>query len=229
MIGVILQPNYIPWRGYFDLIHRSDIFVFLDDIQYTRRDWRNRNLVKSNNGLKWLSVPVISKGQRDQLIKDTKIDNSFSWSEKHWETLKHCYSKAKCFGEFKDVVEEIYRRNWENLCELDIHFIEIISRVLNIQTEFVRSSLLNVQGRKTEKLVGICRELGITTYISGPKGAGYIERSLFENNGIEMVYHKYDYPEYPQSGEAFEPNVTILDLIFNCGKESPRYIWEGNN
>lgn len=226
MIGVILQPNYIPWRGYFDLIHLADIFVFFDDVQYTDRDWRNRNIVRHENGLRWITVPVIKKGLREQRIKDVRIDNSVSWNVKHWSMLKHCYSNSKFFDFYRSDLEELYRRRWENLSDLNIEFITTICRFLSIRhTRFVRSSALDVEGRKTERLVNICKKLGISTYISGPAGSNYIEENLFKQNGIHLVYHQYNYPPYHQLHEPFESNVTILDLLFNCGESSHDFIW----
>jgi hypothetical protein len=229
MKGVILQPNYVPWRGYFDLINRADIFVFLDDVQYTERDWRNRNAVRHEKGLRWITVPVITKGLRGQLIKDAQIDNSIPWKDTHWAMLKHCYSRAKYFENYKSEFENLYCRNWDKLSDLDIEFTIAICRLLSIgHTRFVRSSSLCVEGKKTERLVNICRKLGITTYISGPSGSNYIENDLFERNGIQLLYHHYNYPPYKQLYEPFEPNVTILDLLFNCGNNGPDFIWRKN-
>ncbi len=226
MIGVILQPNYIPWRGYFDLINRADIFVFLDDVQYTKRDWRNRNVVRDEKGIRWITIPVITKGLRSQLIKDARIDNSSPWKDKHWATLTHCYSRAKHFDDYRIEFAALYARDWDNLCDLNIEFTATICRLLSIgHTRFIRSSALGVGGTKTERIVGICKELGITTYVSGPSGADYLESELFTRNGITLVYHQYGYPSYRQLYEPFEPNVTILDLLFNCGGDSPDFIW----
>jgi len=229
MIGVILQPNYIPWRGYFDLINSADIFVFLDDVQYTERDWRNRNIVRNEKGLQWLTVPVVTKGLRGQLIKDAKIDNNLPWGEKHWTTLRHCYSKAKHFNLYKDILEDLYCRNWNSLCDMNIEFIYTICRLLSINnTRFIRSSSLNIYSIKTERLVNICKKLDITAYVSGPAGSNYIENRIFEQNNIRLIYKQYDYPPYPQLHFPFEPNVTVLDLLFNCGCDSLDYIRKSN-
>lgn len=226
MTGVILQPNYIPWRGYFDLIHLADVFVFFDDVQYTDRDWRNRNIVRHESGPRWITVPVIKKGLRGQLIKDTRIDNSVSWSAKHWTLLTHCYAKAHYFKHYQSDFEELYGRRWDNLCDLNIEFTTTICRLLSIsRTRFVRSSSLRIEGKKSERLVNICKRLGITTYVSGPAGSNYIEEDLFKQNGIHLVYHQYNYPPYEQLHVPFESNVTVLDLLFNCGESSPDFIW----
>ncbi|MCX5829736.1 MAG: WbqC family protein [Deltaproteobacteria bacterium] len=229
MKGVILQPNYLPWRGYFDLINIADIFVFFDDVQYTVRDWRNRNIVRHETGSQWITVPVITKGLRGQLIKDTQIDNSVPWRDKHWAMLKHCYSRAKYFDYYRSVFEDIYSRSWENLCDLDIEIITTLCGLLSIgHTRFVRSSTLDVEGRKTERLVSICNKLGITTYISGPRAANYIEDELFDQSGIRLVYQEYNYLPYKQLYEPFDPMVSVIDLLFNYGDDSPDYIWRNN-
>lgn len=226
MTGVILQPNYLPWRGYFDLINAADIFVFFDDVQYTVRDWRNRNIVRHETGSKWVTVPVITKGLRGQLIKDARIDNSIPWRDKHWAMLKHCYSRAKYFEHYRSVFEDIYSRCWDSLCDLDIEIAATICRLLSIShTRFVRSSSLDVEGRKTERLVNICKVLGIKTYISGPAARNYIVDDLFDRNGIRLVYHEYNYLPYKQLYEPFDPMVTVIDLLFNYGNDSPDYIW----
>jgi hypothetical protein len=225
MKGVILQPSYIPWRGYFHLIHLADVFVFFDDVQYTKRDWRNRNVVKGAHGLQWLTVPVVTRGRREQLIKDVEIDNSSPWNREHLSTLRHCYGQAAYFGKYQDLLEETYSRPWTNLCELDIALTCAIAERLNIRTQFVRSSVLNATGARTDRLVDLCKKLNITTYISGPSAQDYIVPETFAREEIELVYHSYHYAEYAQRFAKFEPNVTILDLLFNCGDDSPRYIW----
>jgi hypothetical protein len=225
MTGVILQPCYIPWRGYFHLIHLADVFVFLDDVQYTSRDWRNRNMVKGVHGPLWLTVPVITKGRRGQLIKDVEIDNSTAWGENHLSTIRHCYAQAPHVDEYMKGMEEKYAQRWESLCDLDIDLTRSIAGLLDIDTQFVRSSALNADGAKTERLVDICTRVGITRYISGPSGRDYIDPEVFSRAGIDLVYHAYEYPEYPQPFGAFEPNVTIMDLLFNCGDQSSRFIW----
>ena len=225
MTGVILQPSYIPWRGYFHLVQRADVFVFLDDAQYTTRDWRNRNIVKGAGGPRWITVPVITKGRREQLIKDVEIDNSTAWRKSHLATLRHCYGQARYFDAYVGFLEEKYERTWDNLCELDIDLTCSIAGLLDIRTQFVRSSELGASGAKTDRLIDICKRVGITTYISGPSAKAYISPEAFERESIELVYHSYDYPPYPQLFGEFAPNVTILDLLFNCGSHSATYIW----
>jgi hypothetical protein len=225
MTGVILQPSYIPWRGYFHLIQRADVFVFFDDVQYTTRDWRNRNAVRGPRGRQWLTVPVVTKGRREQLIKDVEIDNSSSWARDHMATLRLFYGRAPYFAKYADALDAIYARPWEKLCDLDIELTTLVAGWLGCRTRLVRSSDCKVEGHKTDRLVNLCKRLNITTYVSGPSARDYIVPETFAREKLELAYHEYRYGEYPQQYAPFESNLTILDLLFNCGDESPRYIW----
>jgi len=224
MRGVILQPNYIPWAGYFELINTSDIFVFLDDVQYTRRDWRNRNKIKTENESKWLTVPVIKQNRESLLIKDVMIDNTNNWRRSHYDTLKRFYSNAPYWELYQEFIDSMYLMEWGNLCELDIAFIVKISNILKLNTKFVRSSSLMTNGTKEEKLISICKELGISTYVSGPSGKNYINDNKFAKDDIELEYHEYATVNYDQLYGDFNPFVTVLDLLFNCGNDSSNYV-----
>lgn len=223
---VILQPSFLPWRGYFDLIHKADIFVFYDDVQYDKRGWRNRNKIKTVDGTEWLTVPVETVGKYLQLIKDTKIDNTQNWKRKHLNAIQYSYHKAPFYSEYIDFFNDIYSRNWDNICELDIYTTKEISRFLGINTKFIRSSEFFTEGKKTDRLINICKHLGATRYLSGPAAKDYIEDDKFENNNIILEYQEYSYPEYPQLFGKFEPHVSIVDLLFNCGSAAGEYIWK---
>lgn len=229
MNGVILQPNYIPWKGYFDLINRADIFVFYDDVKYTKRDWRNRNKIKTQHGVKWITIPVINKGKFDQLIKDVIMDENSGWREKHWDQLRHNYAKTKYYQMYCDKIKKMYDNKISNLCDFNIAFTLLISEILGIKTKCIRSSDLNTNGSQSEKLIQICKKLEITHYLSGPSAADYIDDNKFKREKIEVTYHEYLYTTYHQLYGDFEHNVTILDLIFNCGEESSKYIWGENS
>lgn len=221
----IIQSNYIPWKGYFDIINDSDIFIFLDDVQYTTRDWRNRNKIKTPHGLKWLTIPVGSDTNR--LICDVSIKDS-RWQKEHWETIKFYYSKAKYFKLYKDFFEDLYcSRVWTNLSELNQYIIRCISiDFLGINTQFINSKDLNCKGKKQEKLINLIKKVGGDLYISGPSAQNYIDDELFTKNQIKLVYKDYlGYPEYEQFYPPFEHGVTILDLIFHTGPDAPYYIW----
>ena len=221
----ILQSNYIPWKGYFDIIHDVDIFVFYDEVQYTRRDWRNRNQIKTPQGVQWLSVPT--NGTQEMRICDVEICDD-NWGRKHWETLRHAYGKAPHFRDYADFFEEVYlRRTWRKLSELNQTLLkEISTRFLGIQTRFVSDQDLHAEGTKQERLLSILKHLGADAYLSGPAARSYITPAAFAEVGIELTYKNYaGYPEYPQLYPPFRHDVTILDMLFHLGKATPDTIW----
>ncbi len=221
----IIQPNYIPWRGYFDFVHRVDTFVFLDDVQYTKRDWRNRNKVRTGSGdLKWLSVPV--KASRDSLIKDVEIDYSTGWGQKHLDTLKHSYGKTPFFEEYFEPLEEVLMSKMTLLSDLDIALCKLICRWLGVETELRKSSELGGLGKKDHRLIQLVQKLNGTHYLSGPAAKAYIQPGLWQEKGIGLSFMEYpDYPEYPQIAEPFESAVSVLDLLFMTGPKAPDFIW----
>ncbi|MCB1880900.1 MAG: WbqC family protein [Chromatiaceae bacterium] len=221
----ILQSNYIPWKGYFDIINDVDLFVFYDDVQYTKNDWRNRNKVKISTGTNWLTVPV--GPSRDRLICDVRITDQ-RWQKKHWETLWHCYGKAPFFSVHAPFFKDFYlSQSWTSLSELNQYLIKHISRkVLASETKFIDSREFMAEGSKQNRLLNILRKAGATQYISGPAAKNYIEEEQFISAGIELIWKDYsNYPEYPQFHPPFEHGVTILDLLFHTGPDAPYYIW----
>ena len=225
----IVQSSYIPWKGYFDLIESVDEFVLFDDAQFTRRDWRNRNRIKTPDGLKWLTVPVEMKGKYDQAIKDTRISDS-SWREKHWKTLYHAYSNTPCFSQFAARIEEVYQNASDaDLSLINHRFLTTICGILRIDTKITWSMLYPATGRKSERLLDICAQAGATEYLSGPSARVYLDESLFEEAGIDVIWMDYDgYPEYDQLYPPFEHHVTVLDLIFHTGAEAPDHMLNGS-
>jgi hypothetical protein len=221
----IVQSNYIPWKGYFDLINRVDEFILYDDMQYTRRDWRNRNYIKTPNGLEWLTIPVEVKGKYFQKIKETRVSDP-AWAAAHWKTITHNYSKARHFRDHRDRFEALYLGNTEDhLSGINYRFINAVCEVLAIRTRVSWSMDYDLVEGKTERLVGLCKAAGASEYISGPSARGYIEDHLFEREGITLSYMDYSgYPEYTQLHGAFEHGVTVLDLIFNEGPDATRYM-----
>ena len=229
MIGVILQPSYIPWRGYFDLINRADVFVFYDDVQYDKHGWRHRNRIKTPDGVKWLSIPVASKGvvSRGQPIHDTRICWQQAWSRKHLAALTHSYSRAPFFTQYESLLNEIYSRHDEHLADFTIAATVATSKCLGIHgKQFVRASELGIAGGKTERIVNILQALGVDTYLSGPSAKAYIDQSCFDRAGIRVEYAEYRYPEYPQLHPPFDPQVSILDLLFMTGPRAGEHIWK---
>ncbi len=214
----ISQSNYIPWKGYFDAIRRADVFVLYDDMQYTKRDWRNRNQIKTPNGLQWLSIPVKVKGKFFQKISETEVSDP-DWALKHWQSIHQNYQKAPFFPEYGPLFETLYRSaTEERLSQINYHFLKAIAGMLGITTRFRWSSEFDLQGDRSEKLLHICKDLQATHYISGPAAQGYLDMELFRKNGIDVLWMDYaGYPEYPQLFGPFNHHVSILDLLFNTG------------
>ncbi len=223
----ISQSNYIPWKGYFDSISKTDIFIIYDDMQYTKRDWRNRNLIKTPNGLKWLTIPVLVKGKYFQKIKETKILNK-KWIESHLSILKQNYQNAKFFKEIWPWIETTYHScSSKYLTEINLHFINEINSFLRIKTEIKFSSEFELHKDRNLRLINICKEMNGTDYYSGPTAKSYMNNSLFEDNNIKIHYFDYsNYPQYSQLHGGFEHGVSILDLIFNEGINSVKFLKE---
>jgi len=225
---VILQPSYIPWRGYFHLIQKADIFVFYDCVQYDDRGWRNRNKIKTAQGAQWMTVPVNSKGCQTSgtAIKDIPVVWDSDWAEKHRRTIALSYAKAPFFHHYREFISEIYSRRDEKLSNLTCEAAELIARELGItHTSFMRSSQLPAEGLKTDRLLSILRFLGATHYITGPSAQSYMDLDKFKTYGVTVEYMQYNYPKYPQLHGAFDPQVSVLDLLMNTGTEAGKYIW----
>jgi hypothetical protein len=217
----IVQSSYIPWKGYFDLIHAADEFILFDDVQYTRRDWRNRNLIKTKDGPAWLTIPVKSTGNYLAPIKDIEVEDQ-RWRDKHWRTLCGSYARAPHFADYAGQIERVYRGTETRLSLVNRAFLEAICGLLGIATRLSWSMDYEVIEGKTERIVHLCRQAGATTYISGPSARGYIDPALFAAAGIELVFFDYTgYPEYPQLFPPFLGEVSVLDLLFNEGPRAP--------
>jgi hypothetical protein len=221
----VVQSNYIPWRGYFDLINSVDEFILYDDMQYTIRDWRNRNLIKTANGPLWLTIPVEVKGKYFQKIKDVTVSDP-QWARKHWASITHSYSKARRFPEHRELLAGLYSDAGERfLSKINHRFITAICRFLGITTTISWSMDYQVDGDKTEKLVSLCKQAGATHYLSGPAAKAYLVEEPFTQEDISVSYMDYSgYPDYNQLYPPFEPKVSVLDLIFNEGTEATRYM-----
>jgi len=214
----ILQSNYIPWKGYFDLINLANEFILYDDVQYTRRDWRNRNIIKSPSGPFWLTIPVDVKGQYFQKIKDTKVAEQ-GWREKHWKAICFNYAKSSYFKDYSSLFEELYRGSRQvYLSEINYTFIAAINKLLGITTKISWSSDYNLVEGKSERLVDLCQQAKASAYISGPAAKDYIREEVFDENNIQLFWMDYSgYPEYHQLYPPFTHQVSIIDLIFNEG------------
>ena len=221
----ILQSNYIPWKGYFDMIAAVDEFIVYDDMQYTRRDWRNRNKIKTPQGTTWLTVPVRVKGQYFQKIRHTEIDGT-AWQRQHWRSLTQHYARAPHFAEIAAWLEPLYmEEEYTHITALNCALLTAVCRYLGIATKISMSWDYELMEGKTERLADLCRQAGGTEYISGPAAKDYIVEDVFRDMGIGLTWFDYEgYPEYPQLWGEFTHFVSVLDLLFNCGKNSPRYM-----
>lgn len=224
---VILQPSYIPWRGYFDQIRRADLFIFYDDVQYDKHGWRNRNQIKTAQGRQWLTIPVHSKGATDGVaIKDVRIDWSKPWAKNHLKALTISYSKAPHFASYTPWLASVFERRDEFLADFTISLtIEIAREIGIVHTRFMRSSEIpGIDGQKTERLIQILKHVGAAHYISGPSARDYIEPEKFAAANITLEYIQYNYPEYPQLYPPYDPFVTMLDLLFMTGPDALKYV-----
>lgn len=221
----ILQSNYIPWKGYFDLIASVDEFILYDDMQYTRRDWRNRNQIKTPQGVQWLTVPVSVKGKYHQKIRDTEIVGR-AWAAEHWKALEQNYRGASCFAQIAKWLKPIYYEDtFPYLSQLNRRLIEVICKFLEIQTKITNCWDYALLDGRTERLAGLCAQAGGSEYISGPSAQVYLDSQVFEDMAIKVSWFDYSgYPEYPQLWGEFSHGVSILDLLFNCGDESHKYM-----
>jgi len=224
---VILQPSFIPWRGYFHQIQKADIFVFYDCVQYDTRGWRHRNKIKTPTGLQWLSVPVKASGSHDGLpIKDVMIAEDGKWRRKHLASWDQNYRKAPYYDAHRGLLEQIYGFECDRLVDLNCRSTELIAEALGMaMPTFVRSSTLSATGQKTDRLIDVLGKVGATHYISGPSARDYIEVDTFARAGITLDFMSYDYPAYRQLHGAFKGPVSVLDLLFNMGPDAGKVIW----
>ena len=222
---LITQSNYIPWKGYFSSISNTDIFVVFDEMQYTKRDWRNRNLIKTPNGLKWLTIPVEVKGKYFQKINETKVSDK-KWNKSHIALIKQNYSKAKCYKETIGWVEELYMNcNFKYLSDINLHFIREINKYLNIDTEIRFSKDFDLQEDRNQRLIKICKDLNATDYYSGLAAKFYMDEELFKKNNLNVHYFNYsNFKKYEQLHGSYEHGVSIFDLILNEGVKSINFL-----
>jgi hypothetical protein len=224
----IIQSCYVPWRGFFDLIGRCDEYVIFDRAQYVKRHWHNRNRIKTATGVKWLTIPVISKGRFEQPIDEVEIEKP--WAEKHWRSLELAYSRAPFFETLAPTVRGWYERAGKErqLTVVNFLFLREIASLLGLRTRIVRDTVYPSTGAPTERLLAIARSAGANYYISGPSARAYFDESLFAAAGVTVEWMNYEgYPKYRQLYGGFEPAVSVLDLLFNTGPDAPRYLRAG--
>lgn len=226
MIVSIHQPHYLPWLGYFDKIEQSDVFVFLDNVQFKKNEWQNRNKIKTSSGWQWLSVPV--RHSFTQKISEVEINNTVLWGRKHLNALITNYSKASFFEDYIGFFEQTYVREWTYLADINIHLIKYLADTLGLSgKKLVLASELESREGSTERLVDICKQLGGDTYLSGKDGAKYMDLEIFKEEGIQVIFQDYKHPKYSQLYGDFEPNLSVIDLLFNCGPDSLSILKKG--
>ena len=217
---VVLQPGYLPWLGFFDQLRRADVFVYFDDVQFDKHGWRNRNRIKTQAGLQWLTVPVRHSGLGLPRVMDVEIDARTAWPRKHVASLRQAYAKAPHTAEYLPQLADVLERKWERLVDLDVAVVEVIRGWLGLDRRIVRSSELGIDGRQSDRLVRICRHFGARTYYSGASARSYLDLGLFDRHGIRVVWQDFVHPVYPQLHGQFMPHLSIVDLVFNCGAAS---------
>ena len=221
----IVQSNYIPWKGYFDLINSVDEFILFDEVQYTVRDWRNRNKIKTAQGVIWLTIPIEVKGRFHQKIREARVSDQH-WQAIHWKSITQAYSKTRYFVQYREYIEELYRSSASQyLSEINYTFLSTLCSLLDIHTPLMWSSDYEIVLGKTKRLVALCQQAGATEYVSGPAAKSYLDETLFAQEGIGVRWMDYsDYPEYHQLYPPFEHAVSVIDLLFNEGPNAWRYM-----
>ncbi|MGM0441724.1 MAG: WbqC family protein [Elusimicrobiota bacterium] len=215
----IHQPQYMPWIGYLDKINSCDKFVFLDDVQYKKREFQNRNRIKTPQGSMWLTVPVKVKGRYYQNINEVMINNDTNWRKDHIKSIKHNYSSCRYFDKYYPKIKTIMMKGWDKLYLLNMEVIKFFMDAFEIKTPFVMSSDLNIETQRTRRLIDICKDQGADEYISGTGAKNYMVESLFKDAGIKLTYQNFEHPEYSQNFEGFISHLSALDYLFNCGPE----------
>lgn len=213
----ILQPGYLPYIGFFELMSRCDVFVLYDDVQYDKNSWRNRNRIRGPQGPLWLTVPVFVKGKMGQTINQVEIDNKREWRRKHLLSLRQHYSKAAYFSEHIGFFERLYSTEWRMLAELDRAIIDYFRSAMGIAAELINSSALNAKGHKTERILAICNELNADAYISTNGAKSYLQEEILKEAGVSLAYQDYTPPEYAQVYPGFESHLSVADIVFNRG------------
>lgn len=217
----ILQPGYLPWLGFFEQMYKSDVFVIYEDVQYDKHGWRNRNRIKTANGVQWLTVPILVKFEEHPLISEVEVDNKQNWRKKHLSAIQQSYSKAPFYKEYAGIFEEAYSRDWEYLIDIDMYFITKLSECLGMGSKkIIRSSTLDATGDRVERLVNMCKMFKADTFYEGAAGRKYLDEKHFAGHGIRLEFQDYKHPVYNQLYGDFVPYLSVIDLLFNHGEES---------
>ena len=223
----IMQPTYLPWMGYFELISRSDVFVFFDDVQFVKKSWHQRNRIKGPNGTFWLTVPVMHKGKKYQAINEAHNDNDIKWSKKHLKSIEMCYLKSPYFEKNISAFRNIYNKTWDKLGDLNIALIKMLMDKIGIDIPVLRSSSMNILCGGNEKILEICKVSNASELYDAAGAVEVIDNAFFEKAGIKVIYQEYNHPEYGQLYGSFTPYMSVIDLLFNEGPRSLDIIRSG--
>jgi hypothetical protein len=228
MILTAHQPVYLPWLGLFHKIALSDAFCYFDDVQYLKKDWNNRNKIKTQSGAIWLTVPVLTKGYQEKSIREIEIDNSVNWQRKHWKSIYLAYKKAPYFDKYGNFFEELYKKDWYYLTDLNEYMLKYFLKELGINVKYYKASELSFEGYKSGLVLDMCKKLGANLYIFGALGKDYAKEDEFNQESIRIYFQDYKHPTYSQLYSEFSPYMSIIDLLFNCGSRSLEILMEGN-
>ncbi|MCR4345087.1 MAG: WbqC family protein [Candidatus Scalindua sp.] len=218
MLITIHQPQYLPWLGYLDKIDKADVFVILDNVQFKKNEWQNRNRIKTAQGCQWITVPVLYRFP--EKIDEVRINNKANWGRKHLQALITNYSKSIYFDNYKIFFEDIFSRSWDRLVDINVAIIKFLISALDLKTKLVIASDLKLREEPTERLIDICKTLNGNKYLAGKDGNKYMDLELFEKEGIEVIFQDFKHPVYNQLFGDFEPYMSAVDLLFNCGDNS---------
>lgn len=228
MILTAHQPVYLPWLGLFHKIALCDTFCIFDDVQYLKRDWNNRNQIKTNAGVVWLTVPVLTSGYLEKTIREIRINNTIDWRKKHWKAILLTYKKAPYFSKYADFFEDLYAKEWDNLVKLNDYILLFLLRELGINVNIRRASDEKFEGAKSDVVLDMCRKLDADIYIFGALGRDYAEVGKFNQSGVKVYFQDYRHPEYTQFYGKFTPYTSVIDLLFYCGDSSLDIIMSDN-
>ncbi len=217
---VVLQPGYLPWLGFFDQYDWCDAFVLYDDVQYDKNGWRNRNRILTAQGPQWLTVPVRLAGKEFPPILEVEVDNATNWRRKHRMGLEQAYAKAPHFSTVFPPLAAVLDQEWRSLLDVDVAMMRALVDLLGMDWKVLRSSELGVPGQKTERLLGLCRKLGATEYLTGDAARDYLDEPAFHAEGVKVHWHGYRHPTYEQRSKEFVPYLSVVDLLFNHGPAS---------
>lgn len=227
MMVAIHQPQYLPWLGYLDKMDQADAFCFLDNVQFTKNEWQNRNRVRTREGWLWITVPVLHDfGQK---VMDVRINNLVPWAKKHRRTLKQCYSRAQHYKEWAALLDEVLEKPWEKLSDLNIAAARALAQAFGVSTRLVRASKMGpLPDTPNERLIAILKAMGADTYLAGSGGKNYMDLSLFEEAGIRVAFQDFRHPEYTQAQPGFVAGLSAVDLLYNCGSRGMDLVREKN-